>query len=218
MVGDSGVGKSTFLDAISQTLGSVIENEESSELHIKVSANEFVTAHQTTFYIDDAYQYKIVYFDMPGKERHHKYVHKYVNGSTAIIYLFDVSKRPTFERIEQWISECERACETPIKILVGNKIDVLQSAKKGPQVVNPVTRVEAVNLARKYGMEYFEACSIGEGNIVQVFDHLFNSLLALIPNPPDPEQLLGKNVVLGSRVLNDVKFKMSLAELLPNYD
>ena len=37
IVGDSGVGKSTFLDAISQTLGSVVENEESSELHIKVS-------------------------------------------------------------------------------------------------------------------------------------------------------------------------------------
>lgn len=114
LVGDSGVGKTTFLDAISQTLGSVVENEESSELHIK-----------TTFYIDDAYQYKIVYFDMPGKERHHKYVHKYVNGSTAIIYLFDVTKRPTFERIEQWITECERACEIPIKILVGNKIDIL---------------------------------------------------------------------------------------------
>ena len=27
IVGDSGVGKSTFLDAISQTLGSVVENE-----------------------------------------------------------------------------------------------------------------------------------------------------------------------------------------------
>jgi ABC-type lipoprotein export system ATPase subunit len=36
IVGDSGVGKTTFLDAISQTLGSVVENEESSELHIKV--------------------------------------------------------------------------------------------------------------------------------------------------------------------------------------
>ena len=161
---------------------------------------------------------------MPGKERHHKYVHKYVNGSTAIIYLFDVTKRPTFERIEQWITECERACEIPIKILVGNKIDIPQQGpkaqvgKKANLVSNPVTKVEAINLARKYGMEYFETCSIGEASIVQVFDHLFNSLLALIPNPPDPEQLLGKNVVLGQRVLNDVKFKLSLAELLPNYD
>jgi len=39
IVGDSSVGKTTFLDAISQTLGSVVENEESSELHIKVSAH-----------------------------------------------------------------------------------------------------------------------------------------------------------------------------------
>ena len=62
---------------------------------------------------------------MPGKERHLKYVHKYVNGSTAIIYLFDVTKRNTFDRIEQWITECERACETPIKILVGNKADLV---------------------------------------------------------------------------------------------
>ena len=81
-----------------------------------------------------------------------------------------------------------------------------------------VSKVEAIALARKYGMEYFETCSIGEASIVQVFDHLFNSLLALVPNPPDPAQLLGKNVVLGQRVLNDLKFKMSLAETLPNYD
>ena len=83
---------------------------------------------------------------------------------------------------------------------------------------SPVTYVEAVALARKYGMEYFETCSIGEATIVQVFDHLFNSILALVPNPPDPSQLLGKNVVLGQRVLNDIKFKISLADMLPNYD
>jgi hypothetical protein len=29
---------------------------------------------------------------------------------------------------------------------------------------------------------------------------------------------MGKNVVLGQRVLNDIKFKMALAEMLPNFD
>ena len=43
LVGDSGVGKSAFLDAISQTLGTVVENENSSELHIKVRACEHLT-------------------------------------------------------------------------------------------------------------------------------------------------------------------------------
>ncbi len=151
---------------------------------------------------------------MPGKERHHKYIHKYVNGSTAILFLFDTAKRASFEKVEQWINDCEK-CDIPIKILVGNKIDLSMTKKN---LINPVTKVEAVALARKYGMEYFETCSVGEASIVQVFDHLFNSLLSLIPNPPDPEQLMGKNVVLGKRVLNDVKFKLSLAELLPNYD
>ena len=85
-------------------------------------------------------------------------------------------------------------------------------------VTNPVTKVEGLGLARKYGMEYFETSSIGEASIVQVFDHLFNSLLNLIPNPPDPEALMGKNVVLGKRVTSDIKFKMALADMLPNYD
>ena len=192
LVGDSGVGKTSFLDAISQTLGTVVENEESTELHIK-----------TTYYIDDAYQYKIVYFDMPGRERHHKYIHKYVNGSTACLFMFNITKRSSFEKVEQWINECDR-CEVPIKILVGNMIDLASgpNAQKNKSGAaggsnSPVTKVEAIALARKYGMEYFETCSIGEASIVQVFDHLFNSLLALVPNPPDPSLLLGKNVVLG---------------------
>ena len=173
--------------------------------------------------MDDAYQYKIVYFDMPGKERHHKYIHKYVNGSTAIIFLFDVTRKGTFEHIEQWISECgpDKGCDSPIRILVGNKLD-LQSSKKNQSssASTGVSKVDAISLAKKHGMEYFETCSVGEApSIVQVFDHLFNSLLSLIPNPPDPEQLMGgKNVVLGKRVLNDLKFKLALAELLPNYD
>uniref|UniRef100_A0A7S3HYK6 Uncharacterized protein n=1 Tax=Favella ehrenbergii TaxID=182087 RepID=A0A7S3HYK6_9SPIT len=156
---------------------------------------------------------------MPGRERHHKYIHKYVNGSTAALFMFNITKRSSFEKVEQWINEVER-CECPIKILVGNMVDLASgpNMQKNKAASNPVTKVEAIALARKYGMEYFETCSIGEASIVQVFDHLFNSLLALVPNPPDPSLLLGKNVVLGQRVLNDIKFKISLAEMLPNYD
>jgi len=137
-VGDSGVGKTSFLDAISSTLGTVVENEESTELHIK-----------TTYYIDDAYQYKIVYFDMPGKERHHKYIHKYVNGSTACIYMFNVTKRSSFEKMEQWIQETQN-CETLIRIMVGNMVDLTTNPNTQKTLINPVSKVEAIALARKY--------------------------------------------------------------------
>ena len=49
-----------------------------------------------------------------------------------------------------------------------------------------VTRAEAVALARKYGMEYFEACSIGESSVAPVFDYVFTSIVNSIPNPPAP--------------------------------
>ena len=49
---------------------------------------------------------------------------------------------------------------TTIKILIGNKADLLQNKKP------LVNKVEAMNLARKYGMEYFETSSIGEASIV----------------------------------------------------
>lgn len=53
----------------------------------------------------------------------------------------------------------------PIKILVGNMID-LASGPNSTKNKNPVSKVEAIALARKYGMEYFETCSIGEASIV----------------------------------------------------
>ena len=42
-------------------------------------------------------------------------------------------------------------CAIPIKILLGNKVD-LANEKKSEQI----TKIEALGLARKYGMEYFE--------------------------------------------------------------
>ena len=67
---------------------------------------------------------------MPGKERHHKYIHKYVNGATAVLFMFNITKRNSFEKVEQWINECER-CDVPIKILVGNMVDLASGSDKG---------------------------------------------------------------------------------------
>jgi len=173
--------------------------------------------------VDDTHQYKFEYFDMPGKERHHKYIHKYVNGATAIVYMFDCTlqftkidvNRSSFEKVEQWVSETDK-CYIPIKVLVGNKLDLAQTKKN---LINPVTKDEARKLARDFGMEFFETCSVGaQATVMNVFEYLLLQLLSLIPNPPDPERLMGKNVVLGKRLLGDVKFKMALAEMLPNYD
>ena len=65
---------------------------------------------------------------MPGKERHHKHIHKYVSGSTACLYMFNITKRPSFEKVEQWILETDN-CDTPIRILIGNMVDLTNNPK-----------------------------------------------------------------------------------------
>lgn len=99
--------------------------------------------------------------------------------------MFNITKRTTYENVERWIQECA-SCEIPIRILVGNMVDLTTNPKTQKTLINPISKTEAIALARKYDMEYFETCSIGEANIVQTFDHLFNSLLSLVPSPPDP--------------------------------
>ena len=62
--------------------------------------------------------------------------------------MFDVTKRQSLENVEKWIQINEKA-NPPIKILVGNKVDLYSTTK------NTVPKAEANALAKKYGMEYF---------------------------------------------------------------
>lgn len=126
-----------------------------------------------------------------------------------------MAKKKTFERVENWIQETA-GCNALVKILVGNKIDLVMT-KKTPKGTN-VTKQEGEAMGKKYGMEYFETSSITDAAIQPVFNHLFDSMLSHIPNPPSPENLVGKNVSIGPRVTKDMTFMLALAESLPNYD
>lgn len=42
--------------------------------------------------------------------------------------MFDVSRRQSFERVEHWIKESIK-CEIPVRILVGNKVDLYTNTK-----------------------------------------------------------------------------------------
>ena len=103
-------------------------------------------------FVDDNYAYKFSFFDVCGKPTNLKLATKYCVGSTVAIVLFDTTRHSTFEKAELWIAEVEK-CAIPIKILLGNKMDLANEKKPGAELVS---KVEALGLARKYGMEYFE--------------------------------------------------------------
>ncbi|CAD8104014.1 unnamed protein product [Paramecium sonneborni] len=182
------------------TFGKIIEQEASDELNLK-----------TVGYMDDDTLYKIAYWEIPGKHRSPDTFFRFCLGATAAIYMFDVSKRQTFEKIEHWITENEKT-EIPVKVLIGNKIDLYASNKGG------VSKSEAIGMARKYGMEYFEVCSIGDTSIAPVFDYLFSTIIGQIPNPPTPLSLMGKGILIGKRLLNSSKYQLALCDIASLYE
>lgn len=88
----------------------------------------------------------------------------------------------------------------------------------GHKDASPVNKGEAVELAGRYGMEYLEISAPDENSLGYLFEHVFNSIVANIPNPPDPGMLLGKGISLGKKLINNPKFKTALFDTESKYD
>mmetsp|Transcript_28926 Transcript_28926/g.51670 ORF Transcript_28926/g.51670 Transcript_28926/m.51670 type:complete len:212 (+) Transcript_28926:364-999(+) len=197
-IGDNGVGKSALLDALTQKFGKVLETEAVEEMHFK-----------SVVFVDETTYYRIHYWDLPGSDRYLPLTSRYAAGATAAIFVFDISKRSSFDRMELWLQECQKV-EILTKLLIGNHPERSRDAV--------VTHPEANALASKYGMEYFDLNPFDENSLARIFEHIFNSIVANIPNPPDPGMLLGKGISLGRRLINDPKFRTALFDTDSKYD
>ena len=95
---------------------------------------------------------KATIWDTAGAERYRTITANYYRGSHAIIFVYDVTERSSFENIEKfWLKEIREyfpVNSEVILMLVGNKIDNEYSRK--------VTEDEGDELARKHGMLFIE--------------------------------------------------------------
>merc|ERR1711904_624020 len=117
VLGDKHVGKSSLIDAIAMNYGKILEIEVSEELSLKA-----------TSYMEEGQLYNIQYWEIPGYLKNMNYFFRYCLGATAAIYVFDLSKRSSLEKIDNWITETEK-CNIPVKVLVGNKLDIYENSK-----------------------------------------------------------------------------------------
>ena len=74
----------------------------------------------------------------------------YYRNVSAVVFVFDITRRSTFESIPKWFEECERYAtdRTIPRILVGNKCDDEENRE--------VANYEAQRLADTHGMPLFE--------------------------------------------------------------
>ena len=111
IVGDSCVGKSCFLLRMTDD-----RFKEKYDLTIGV---EFGAV------MNPASNYKLQIWDTAGQESFRSITRSYYRGSHLQIFVYDITKRDTFENIDSWIKEAtNNSDETTYKLLVGCKSDL----------------------------------------------------------------------------------------------
>lgn len=90
--------------------------------------------------------------------------------ANAVILVYDITKKESFEHIEQWLKNVDTKCKKNIlKILIGNKYDLKQERK--------VTEHEAKVFAQKNDLPYFETSAKDNYNVTELFERTVEDFL-----------------------------------------
>jgi hypothetical protein len=54
--------------------------------------------------------------------------------------------------------------------------------------------------------------------MASIFDCLFTKMVQSIPNPPTPQSLVEKGVLLGKKLINSPKYHLALCEIATLYE
>jgi len=120
-------------------------------------------------------------WDTPGEESFRTMVSSYYRGTQAIILVYDISNRESFETIEWWFAErSHHAPKSAVKILVGNKAD------NGHQ--RQVPTAEAAAYASRMGALFVEASARTAVGVREVFRGTLERVLES-PIPLKPTQM-----------------------------
>lgn len=152
IVGDSGCGKSCLL--------------------LKFTDNRFENFHDVTIGVEFGTKIinvndepiKIQIWDSAGQESFRSITRSYYRNSTAVLLVFDISRRITFKSIIDWLKEVKKeASNDTVVFLIGNKCDLEHRRQ--------VKIEEAEALAKEYGLTYLEtSAKLGIG-VKEMFEY-----------------------------------------------
>jgi Ras-related protein Rab-1A len=157
MIGDSGSGKSSMLEAY---ISGKFKNTISTVgLDYKMK----------TMKVNDQ-SYKIQIWDTAGQEKFNSITKSYYSKCQGIVIVYDITTKASFVNVQKWLSQIILQTNNDIvKILVGNKNDLTSSRE--------VTYEEGENLASSLKMQFFETSAKNNFNIKEVYDSVIYKII-----------------------------------------
>ncbi|XP_071108176.1 ras-related protein Rab-37-like isoform X3 [Haliotis cracherodii] len=151
LIGDSGVGKTCLLVRFKD--GTFLSGSFISTVGIDFR-NKVVDVEGT--------KVKLQIWDTAGQERFRSITHAYYRDAHALLLLYDVTNKASFDNIRAWLAEInEYAQEDVVIMLLGNKADIA-----GERVIR---REDGERLAREYGVAFMETSAKTGMNVELAF-------------------------------------------------
>ncbi|XP_034482766.1 ras-related protein Rab-26 isoform X2 [Drosophila innubila] len=139
LLGDSGVGKTSFL--VKYNTGEFRLGSFSATVGIALT-NKVVVV--------DGTRVKLQIWDTAGQERFRSVTHAYYRDAHALLLLYDVTNKTTYDNIRAWLGEIrEYAQEDVVIVLIGNKADCGSSERQ-------VKREDGERLGREHNVPFME--------------------------------------------------------------
>ena len=157
-MGDSGVGKSCIiLRYIEDTFSTNLMNSIGVDFKLK---NIEI----------DSKKIKLQIWDTAGQERFRTITTSYYKGAHAIVIVFDITDKDSFEHVKVWMQDIDKfAKQGVMRILVGNKCDLEHQ--------RAVTKDQGNEMALKYGIKYIETSAKDTINIEELFVNTAKTLM-----------------------------------------
>ena len=113
---------------------------------------------------------KFEIWDTAGQERYNSLGPLYYRNADAIIIVFDITLKDTYEIAQSWVSKIKNTSKNPLIILVGNKSDLSSNR----QVFSNDLEFQHYN--EKNNITFFESSALNNNNIEEIFHYISGSL------------------------------------------
>ncbi|KAK1926692.1 putative ras-related protein rab-18 [Papiliotrema laurentii] len=161
LIGNSSVGKSSLL--------------------LRFTDDDFLSEEETTATIGVDFRsksvevggkrYKLSIWDTAGQERFRTLTSSYYRGAQAVILVYDVSSRSTFDELLKWFKEIDTYCgEGVVKVVVGNKMD--------KEFSRQVSTEEGRAFAERMGTSFVECSAKTRTGVLDIFQEVVRKILA----------------------------------------